>query len=128
MSNMNTEKMFYSVALGLLVGWALAQPVIALKNAYLDYSQARAERAEEARRIAREQEIERTCEWVDVAGGNPNGLSWIGVELRAKPGVSREQGFKICGKTAFNRGREVYVVSKQSTAMGRNARAVNRTD
>jgi len=97
-----------------------AQIFIVAKYQYSDYSQAKAERAEEARRIAQEQDIERNCEWVAVRLNE----MVISAERRAKPGVSHEQGLKICGKNAFNQGGEVWVVSKPGLALGSGAVAV----
>lgn len=120
MSNMKATNMIQSVLLGLLVGLVLAQIFIVAKYHYLDYSQAKAERAEEARRIAQEQDIERNCEWVAVRLNE----MVISAERRAKPGVSREQGLKTCGKNAFNRGGEVRVEGKPGLALGRGSVAV----
>lgn len=107
-----------AVLFGLMVMFA-----VPISIGYEDYTAARSERAveaEEARRIVQEQEIERNCEWVAFRRNE----MMISVELRAKPGVSREQGLKICGEKAFNEGVKVFFDDRHGTAVGVGAVAV----
>ena len=107
------------VLLGAFLFW--------LVGAYLSYADLKDQRAHEQRaRISlealalKEAEIERVCEMVAV---RPPGANYFAVEYRAKPGVSREEGFRVCGNSAFSNSPRVWAVSAPSTALGRNATA-----
>lgn len=77
----------------------------------------------EPKEVERQANIEKYCDLVEVSGGN-----WLGVERRAKPGVTREVGLKVCGQNAFNTGGEISVASTQSFALGSGSRAVPASD
>lgn len=78
-------------------------------------NQRRVELARQAERERSQAERERVCDRVTVRISN-----YIALEYRAKPGVSRTEGYRVCGKSAFNQGSRVWYVSEPSIALGGN--------